>query len=343
MDALGDYGEMYYTPDYTTGVDMYVSDGNQVVFVSPGGSGTALYIVQSYAGSWSRSSTDEGSNGLDYTIMSLDNAFQLGVTAGVPVLLFSFNIECAGGDISLMVNGDPDRPQGSLNYGNNFAVVSLVPNYNGDTYAGNTGTGIECTALPLDLVSFDGVQKDCQIVNLNWSIKSEFNSDRFVIERAIGNTDSFKSIGSVNSKRTSTSISTYSFIDADIPEFLSDDLIYYRLKQIDSDGNYDYSMNIVVKYHCDNRKDDISFYPNPVAENLMIDFRGFNLAKTDNVKVELYNYLGKIVINKVIDTNKSLKQYDLHINESVPAGAYLCRILVNNKIVKSNRIDIIRK
>ena len=96
-------------------------------------------------------------------------------------------------------------------------------------------------AVPVTLTEFNGKLTNNDIV-LYWKTASEQNSKTFEIERSYTGND-FKPIGSTKAAGFSNSIKNYQYTDPDI----SQEVNYYRLKQIDDDGKFTYSRIIVIK------------------------------------------------------------------------------------------------
>lgn len=72
--------------------------------------------------------------------------------------------------------------------------------------------------------------------------ETEISNCGFDVERSIAN-DDWQKIGLVPGSGNSNSANHYSFIDEDIPNA---SVLYYRLKQIDNDGSYEYSNEVLV-------------------------------------------------------------------------------------------------
>jgi hypothetical protein len=88
--------------------------------------------------------------------------------------------------------------------------------------------------LPIELTEFYCIYNDYTMV-LNWETLSETNCDRFDILRSNNGID-FEQIGTVNGNGTTTNTHKYSFSD-NSPSNLN----YYKLRQVDFDGNLTYS------------------------------------------------------------------------------------------------------
>ncbi|GAA4438018.1 hypothetical protein GCM10023188_32880 [Pontibacter saemangeumensis] len=94
--------------------------------------------------------------------------------------------------------------------------------------------------LPVELMEFKAVYKGGQ-VQLKWSTASEQDNARFEVER-MQEEQPFVTIGAVAGAGNSSSLLRYTYPDAAAPA----GQLYYRLKQVDSDGTYSYSNVIAV-------------------------------------------------------------------------------------------------
>lgn len=96
--------------------------------------------------------------------------------------------------------------------------------------------------LPVELASFTATLEKEKVL-LNWKTKSESNSDRFEIERSEDG-KYFEKIGEQKGAGTTLLSSEYHFAD----EHPANGNNYYRLKQIDFDGSFEYSSVVQVKW-----------------------------------------------------------------------------------------------
>lgn len=97
-------------------------------------------------------------------------------------------------------------------------------------------------ALPVVLEYFKAVPAAGQ-VTLEWATSAEINNDRFELERSDDGGKTFVEIGEVDGKGTTYVTTTYRF--ADRRPLLG--VTYYRLKQIDFDGQFEYSAIATVQ------------------------------------------------------------------------------------------------
>ena len=170
--------------------------------------------------------------------------------------------------------------------------------------------------LPVKLTSFSGKVVD-NLVQLNWQTSSEMNSDRFVIESATDGTQ-FKSIDSVRAAGSSSASHEYKFAHAPVKA----GTIYYRLKQVDRDGNIEYSRTVTVNYNPIVNK--ISAYPNPTTSYMVINHPVAGNAE----KLQVYSMNGLLVFQKNLAENSIQTRVEL---SSLPKGSYQAVLIKQNE------------
>jgi ELWxxDGT repeat protein len=119
--------------------------------------------------------------------------------------------------------------------GNKLYFDASTYKYGNELYVGDA-KGV----LPLSFLSFNGalLKNDAQ---LNWKTANEINNSHFNVQRSTG--ASFTTIGKVDAATQGDGTLSYSFTDANVTALNVFD-IYYRLQQVDKDGNTSYS-NII--------------------------------------------------------------------------------------------------
>ncbi len=170
------------------------------------------------------------------------------------------------------------------------------------------------TALPVQMLNFY-VKTDDDKNHLLWATHSELNNALFEIERSVDATHFIK-IGSQKGAFNSNSLQNYQFIDL-APNIGHN---YYRLKQIDNNGQFQYSK--IISVHNEPFVGAL-IYPNPAQNH--IAFRGL---KEINYDVKIINNLGLIVKNVPIKSS----QIDI---SDLSAGIYFLSIETKNqRIIK---------
>ena len=191
--------------------------------------------------------------------------------------------------------------------GSGFTVIK---NFDMDTDGqGVGGTIIDLNgnfALPVQWVKFTATKKE-QSSLLNWQTGSEQNSDRFEIERSSNGT-TFNTIGTVASTNNPNG-AQYSFQD----NYPLTGINYYRLKQLDIDGKFEYSRIVQLSF---DQKGTITIYPNPVKEWLNISVTGSQTIRS----IVITDLTGKVV-----QKNQNLLTSSVPVH-NLNAGAYLIRV-----------------
>ena len=150
-------------------------------------------------------------------------------------------------------------------------------------------------ALPVELISFNARAINKNLVNLDWSTASEIDNSHFLIERSRDG-QTFETIDQINSKGDAETQQNY--ISTDRSPLMGTS--YYRLKQLDYDGQFSYSKTVVVEI-----KDDVEIrvYPNPIANNQLLNISG---AWSGSAEFAMYNAAGLLVKRKKISTQAEI-------------------------------------
>jgi Secretion system C-terminal sorting domain len=177
---------------------------------------------------------------------------------------------------------------------------------------------------PVELSSFILTVVD-NSVKLEWKTASEINNNHFEIERR-DISPYWVKIGEVKGAGTSVTPNEYFFLDKRLP---SNGKYYYRLKQVDNNGEPKYSNEIVADvnfipsvYSLENN------FPNPFNPSTVIRY---SLPFDSNVKLTVYNSLGQVVVNDLSSGFKKAGTYDINFNAySLNSGIYFYTIRANS-------------
>ncbi|MDP2363374.1 MAG: T9SS type A sorting domain-containing protein, partial [Ignavibacteria bacterium] len=148
---------------------------------------------------------------------------------------------------------------------------------------------MEIVVVPVELTSFTA-QAQNQKILLKWTIATELNNNGFEIQRRVAESD-FATIGFVRGEGTTTNQTEYSYIDKD----LTDGKYYYRLKQIDFNGTYEYSDVVEVEITPLHFSLDQN-YPNPFNPSTKISWQS-PVSSWQTLKV--YDILGNEIATLV--------------------------------------------
>jgi Secretion system C-terminal sorting domain len=197
-----------------------------------------------------------------------------------------------------------------------FYFAANASNFdNNESFGDAIYTSSQLGPIPVELMSFDG-KMEGKNVKLTWKTASERNNRAFVIERnADNNADKFETIGEVKGSLTSSNINNYNYTD-NAP--LSNQVNYYRLRQVDIDGTSTFSKVISIGTKGNNK--GFIIYPNFVS-------RGSNLSvKTiDNTSVMNFDIID--ISGKVVQHIKNAPNTDGSqvATSDLPTGRYFVR------------------
>jgi len=181
------------------------------------------------------------------------------------------------------------------------------------------------TIIPVELVSFDAIARGRQ-VDLSWVTASEYNSDKFEIERAVKNesgVSAFTKIAEERAQGSSVSEVVYGPV-ADRNVELGQTYVY-RLKLIDLSGEYSYSDEREVKIGGDNTSWISAPVPNPVNSEANIEF---SVANAGQVEINLYDMSGKLIRTLFNEySNEGVHSFRINANDLM-SGQY--SIVMNN-------------
>jgi hypothetical protein len=204
---------------------------------------------------------------------------------------------------------------------------------NGVASLGIFGVGSAGT-LPVKLVSFSGKLMN-NTTYLTWVTANEINNSHFEIERSVNGVN-FENIGKVNGAGNSNKTIKYQFLDKNLIINNMQNVVYYRLKQIDFDGKFEYTHTIAVTLNendLDNNN-SLAIMPNPFQNFIQLNFTSkLNTA----VMVTITDALGREVFVKTIDATMGNNEFAITDIAPLQSGIYFVKINGNgieNKIVK---------
>lgn len=179
--------------------------------------------------------------------------------------------------------------------------------------------------LPIELLDFSAKANDQQ-VDLNWSTGSERNNDFFTIEKTIDGIN-YETVGTINGAGNSSSQNEYTFTDYNPAAGTS----YYRLKQTDSNGDFEYFEPVAVEIEKANVVSNV--YPNPATESRV----NITVSQTQTpVEVNLYNLMGQLVSTQTIDATTGNITQVIELPET--GNTFFVELIQNNELAGRHKI-----
>ena len=183
--------------------------------------------------------------------------------------------------------------------------------------------------LPVELTSFNAsVNKNN--ITLQWNTATELSNYGFDVLRQIHTSTplsvtNWEKIGFVNGHGNSNSPKEYSFVD----DKVSAGKYSYRLKQIDNNGQFEYSKIVEVSFMKPNEFELSQNYPNPFNPSTTIRF---NLPEASLVKLTIFNILGqeiRTLVNEFKESGVNTINFDA---SGLNSGMYIYKIEAGNFI-----------
>ncbi len=185
-----------------------------------------------------------------------------------------------------------------------------------------TSTTSGATIVPVELSSFSAIVVSDKI-NLMWTTLSETNNLGFHIERS-PDEENFVPIAFVEGHGTSAISYNYQYIDDEV----NSDKYYYRLKQIDFNGSYEYSDVVKVVFGVPGKFYLSQNYPNPFNPETEIKYQ---LPEASSVNIKVYNIMGQ-EIKTLFSDHQSAGYYSIkwdgtnNMGMKVASGIYVYRL-----------------
>ena len=181
------------------------------------------------------------------------------------------------------------------------------------------------STLPVELSSLTAFATG-NTVKLNWTTETEVNNYGFEVERCVLSAEcqAWNTIGFVPGNGNSNSQKNYSFIDENTS---GESGFQYRLKQIDNDGQFEYSKIVEVSLF---KPVDFSLkqnYPNPFNPSTSIQY---TIGSRQFVQLKVYDVLGN-EIAALVDEYKPEGMYDVQFTmNNLASGIYFYQLRAGN-------------
>lgn len=176
----------------------------------------------------------------------------------------------------------------------------------------DNSNGCPCTAstvLPVELSSFTAELKDD--VKLNWQTATELNNSKFIIETSTQG-EVFQRIGEIAGAGTTTEPQNYTFTHHTPNAGVN----YYRLKQVDVDGTFEYSKVIAINAP---GSAAIFAFPNPARDKITLQYDQSKGAGN----IQLFDALGRRVNASI---GGYAGNYEVKLPEGLSKGTYWLKV-----------------
>jgi hypothetical protein len=226
----------------------------------------------------------------------------------------------------------PTQPNGPLaKYANGFSTlyqgganhhfVELSVNEFSEFWLHGSQNG---TALPVEMLYLEANAIDNSFIQVKWATAVEINNNGFEVQRSTDGTN-WSAIGWVAGHNNSTTEQMYNYNDYQIS---SDVHYYYRLKQIDNNGDYKFTDVVTAMLTGTVVFSVKDFIPNPAVNTTSLIL---NSSTEQNVQVEFFDVLGKKVFATALHANRGSSEFTFDIS-MFAAGTYTTLVSSSNDV-----------
>ena len=270
---------------------------------------------------------DGDATGLTITGVELDNQNEPRCITWLSTVNFVQNV-CieAGGSYFYSVDYDINNYDPTIGQSEENCIVG----WNGISYVVFCVNG----PLPVEMTLFSVTVVD-NLAQLNWETATEVNNYGFEIQRKTEDGE-WQKIGFVEGHGNSNSPKYYSFIDVSVTR---SGKYYYRLKQIDIDGQYEYShvvnINLTIAeiaYHLNQN------YPNPFNPTTTISY---TLPEQTFVQLTIYNVFGEEV-TKLVNNERGVGTHTVVFNASNLASGMYYYTLETEDFIATKKLILLK-
>jgi hypothetical protein len=185
--------------------------------------------------------------------------------------------------------------------------------------------GVAFGALPVSWVDLS-VREVKEGHKIDWKVEQEINVDYYEVQRSLNSVTDFVTISKGNIKANNIlSMSEYNYIDEDD---LTGGTYYYKIKQFDYDGKFNFSPRVSIKKEATLQT---RMYPNPTTSATKIEY----VAENDGILVvNVIDVTGKVIHTQSTQVEEGSGLIGLDIS-TLPEGVYNVTIELNN--TRSNK------
>jgi hypothetical protein len=213
----------------------------------------------------------------------------------------------------------------TINAGNAGMTANMTTNY-GATNGSNgiivatmsqsdpASIPLHCITLPTSFLSLTATNGNGS-VDLSWAVTREVNTLKYIVERSTDGVN-FSAIGSLFYKEGNALNNVYQYSDNALPAAGGN--IYYRIRELDTDGQFVYSKIVVVQLNTLSGK--LAVYPNPAQNSITASFTCTNAAQ---VSLRLFDLKGSVLWQQLYKAVIGRNTVSIDHIRNLPAGVYI--------------------
>jgi hypothetical protein len=259
-----------------------------------------------------------GVTGGTYNINVTMTGFSAGTLSDIRLAVFTGGTTASAVGTHAAASGTAPNPTAKR------TGITTLTNFNNDFRVATINIG--ATPLPIELTKFSAAFRSGEVA-IEWRTETETNNDLFVVQRS-ATAEKFTDVAEIKGAGTSTAPTSYIIYDKP-----TGGTWYYRLKQIDFDGNFTYSK--LVSVDVPETSTHVA-YPNPsTGDALSINFDYKDLGNTVSMLVQDLNGLEVATLPSVKLDSTTLK---VIMPQRLLPGIYILSFSVGDQVVRQKVI-----
>ncbi|MFQ5652622.1 MAG: T9SS type A sorting domain-containing protein [bacterium] len=190
--------------------------------------------------------------------------------------------------------------------------------------------------VPVELTSFTASVVENGVI-LEWQTQTETNNFGFDIERM--EASNWEAIAFVKGNGTTTHPQHYEYVDPLPNDLANISTRRYRLRQIDTDGSFEYSHVIEVDLSLPKTAQLLQNYPNPFNPTTLISY---SIPSSDFVSLKVYDLLGQEVQTLVGEFQQAGTYAISFDGAGLSSGLYFYKLYLRNRLVNARKMALVR-
>jgi hypothetical protein len=185
---------------------------------------------------------------------------------------------------------------------------------------------VTSSPLPVKLLQFTGISLNDD-AKLNWATANETNNKGFFVERSLDG-KLFETVKFVDGAGNSNRLINYQMIDKNAFAPANVNVLYYRLKQLDFDGKFNYSSIVKIVKTESKISDNVKMYPNPFTNEINVSFVS---ASNQTATIEILDIQGKLIQTNSVNVFAGFNNLAINNLNVLNNGFYFVRLTVNGE------------
>jgi hypothetical protein len=179
-------------------------------------------------------------------------------------------------------------------------------------------------ALPVEMMYLEANPINNAYIQVKWATAIEVNNSGFQVERSVDG-QTWTQIGWVNGHNNSTVQNTYTFDDVNV---VASVVYYYRLKQVDNDGAFEYTDIVSARINGEITFSVKDFVPNPTMDKTSLILTA---TKDQDITVTFYDVIGQKVMESNHQINRGGNRIEFELGK-LAGGTYTAVVSSANEI-----------